>query len=256
MYIRKLEVENILANFRIDDKGNILRKIKKSNQFGREGEWVELGQRLTKKGYRALIRIGESKYPYHRVAWVLYYGTDPFPYQIDHIDGNRSNNLKNNIRLVTNRENQHNSTAHRNGKPCGVWYNRKQDKYKAKLTIRRKACSLGSYKKEKDAINIVRRALKIKNLEQLEPNELRKALGIKNTPRIKGAAFEKETCKWVSSIYIKGKHITIKRFTTSDEAVACTEKAISNRHLYKGDNKKFRETILELLALNNLAKSC
>jgi hypothetical protein len=41
------------------------------------------------------------RYRAHRISWLLYYGADPGNYQIDHIDGNRSNNCIKNLRLAT-----------------------------------------------------------------------------------------------------------------------------------------------------------
>lgn len=46
----------------------------------------------------------------HRVAWFLHYGHWPNE-QIDHIDGEPTNNKINNLRLVTQRRNQYNRKA-------------------------------------------------------------------------------------------------------------------------------------------------
>ena len=41
---------------------------------------------------------------YHRVAFALYYGVDPYPLEVDHIDRNKDNNIISNLRVVTFRE--------------------------------------------------------------------------------------------------------------------------------------------------------
>ena len=38
---------------------------------------------------------------YHRVAYALYHDVDPHPFEIDHIDRNKGNNIITNLRLVT-----------------------------------------------------------------------------------------------------------------------------------------------------------
>jgi hypothetical protein len=58
---------------------------------------------INNKGYR-LIRIGARCVPAHRIAWAMTFGEYPSK-QIDHIDGDRSNNRLSNLRLATLMEN-------------------------------------------------------------------------------------------------------------------------------------------------------
>jgi hypothetical protein len=55
-------------------------------------------------GYGRILCMGKS-YPTHRIAWALYHGEDPYPYQIDHIDRDKINNRIANLRLATPKEN-------------------------------------------------------------------------------------------------------------------------------------------------------
>ena len=58
-------------------------------------------------GKYTYISIYGKRYPAHRLAWLYIYGEWP-PDQIDHIDGEPSNNRLDNLRLATNSENQQN----------------------------------------------------------------------------------------------------------------------------------------------------
>ncbi len=56
----------------------------------------------TSNGYR-VVNIRGVIYRLHRVAWLLYYGYWPIN-EIDHVDGNRSNNRINNLRDVNDQQ--------------------------------------------------------------------------------------------------------------------------------------------------------
>lgn len=51
------------------------------------------------------------RYRAHRIIWLLHYGKWP-EYQIDHINGNRTDNRIENLREVTNYENNQNKRRH------------------------------------------------------------------------------------------------------------------------------------------------
>lgn len=82
------------------------------------------------------VQIGINKKIYyaHRLAWKLYYGTEPKGV-IDHINGNRTDNRIANLRDVSNCENVTNS--HKNKRNTtgykGVCYNKKLKKYQANI---------------------------------------------------------------------------------------------------------------------------
>ena len=72
-------------------------------------KWTKRGAigYLNKDGYR-VVMIDKCNYPVHRLAWVYVFGGIDAKLQIDHINHDRSDNRIENLRLVTNKENQMN----------------------------------------------------------------------------------------------------------------------------------------------------
>lgn len=75
-----------------------------------------IGQRASyfhPNGY-VYLRIGKRTYFVHRLAWLYVYGQFPTG-ELDHIDGDKTNNRVNNLRIVTREENMQNQvSAHSN----------------------------------------------------------------------------------------------------------------------------------------------
>ena len=72
---------------------------------------------LSKQGYYRITHHNKG-YAVHRVIYTLLKGTIGTKNIIDHIDNNKKNNLIDNLRLVTNSENQFNSISNKN--PHGI----------------------------------------------------------------------------------------------------------------------------------------
>ena len=92
----------------------------------------KLAGSVSKNGY-IVICLQNKDYYAHRLAWFYVTGEWP-PYQIDHIDGTRSNNKWDNLRLATNKQNSWNKKNVagvyeyvRKGRP-GLWYEAKIEK--------------------------------------------------------------------------------------------------------------------------------
>lgn len=116
-----------------------------------------------KKAYCSLVKriLVEGKrkwkqYRMHRYIWQNTYGDIPNKMQIDHINGNRLDNRKENLRLVTNQENQWNQT-----KAKGYHFHPVAKKWLAQIGVNRQIIDLGLFDKEEDARKAYLEAKKI-----------------------------------------------------------------------------------------------
>ncbi len=106
----------------IDDNWRQLTEIDENQYISRDGRLWNKRLKNVKGGTvrNGYIRyaIGQKFYSAHILVWEAFNGKIPKGYFIDHIDGNRSNNNLDNLRLVTQSENMKN--AMRNGHACQV----------------------------------------------------------------------------------------------------------------------------------------
>lgn len=72
---------------------------------------------LAPDGY-VKVKVDQRQYQAHRVGWLLATGSWPDG-ELDHADGDRSNNKLSNLRPATSAENKFNTGARRNNK-CGL----------------------------------------------------------------------------------------------------------------------------------------
>lgn len=91
----------------------------------------------------------------HRLAWFLHYGTLPNN-SLDHIDGNKSNNRIDNLRDVTNQQNQFNRTTAK-----GYCWHKPTNKFIAYIKSNGKKKYLGLFETEQEARNAYLKAKEI-----------------------------------------------------------------------------------------------
>ncbi len=93
------------------------------------------------------------QYQAHRLAWYMFYGEDPFPYNIDHKDKDSLNNKIRNLRKVTTAENNKNKSKYKNnstGYP-GI-YLTYEGKFRATAYIDGKSVNAGTWETIEDAV--------------------------------------------------------------------------------------------------------
>ena len=69
------------------------------------------------------MSLGLKLFKVHQAVWCIEKGNWP-DYEVDHINGNRSDNRIENLRLVSRRENRINTRLHREGHLPGVTFNK------------------------------------------------------------------------------------------------------------------------------------
>lgn len=110
---------------------------------------------VIQRGGHISVSIGDTRYLAHRLIWALCTGEDPGNSQIDHINGNRSDNRIENLRKVTHQQNGMNrSRAQRNSASglIGVYPHKATGKWEASITHNRKSIFLGLHETKEAAL--------------------------------------------------------------------------------------------------------
>jgi len=142
--VRSLPSRLRLNELFVYDNGKLFNRIDRSG-CARKGQ--EAGTFCKDIGYRK-VYFDRRVYYTHRLIWKLLYGEDPV--EIDHINGNRSDNRITNLRSVSHLENTRNSKR-RSGNTSGVtgvfWL---KDRSKWRVSISQEL--LGEFNKFEDAV--------------------------------------------------------------------------------------------------------
>lgn len=100
------------------------------------------------------LRVGVNKtqYAVHRIAWKMVFGTEPF--NIDHINGDRSDNRIKNLREASWSDNNRNielSPMNKSGY-SGVSYVTREKRWRAVIKVNKKQIYAGYFKDKIDAV--------------------------------------------------------------------------------------------------------
>lgn len=104
-----------------------------------------------KDGYLRVEIAGKSVYA-HRIAWFLHYGAWPEK-EIDHINGNPTDNRIENLRDVSRWENLSNMSIHRKGKLVGTKFDKRRIKnpWRSQIGLNGEQKHLGCFSTELEA---------------------------------------------------------------------------------------------------------
>jgi hypothetical protein len=105
------------------------------------------------------IGINGKLYYLARIVWLHHYGEWPDGF-VDHIDGNKGNNLIRNLRDATNAENCRNRGPQTNSTTGlkGVCFDKARNKWKASIMANGKFYNLGRFATPEEAANAYREA--------------------------------------------------------------------------------------------------
>ena len=133
------------------ETGLVTYKTKPGNNKGNIGDVA--GTIRKKDGYVHLHLEHGVKALGHRIVWLVAHGTWP-KYDLDHIDGNTSNNRLDNLRDILHSENcQNQKTCHHDnssGYP-GVSWDKNNKCFMARITVNYKAIFLGNFPTAEEA---------------------------------------------------------------------------------------------------------
>lgn len=98
------------------------------------------------RGYKQ-ISLNSKTYFLHRVIWVLMFGNIPKGFYIDHINGNKTDNRLENLRLATNSQNQQNRPAPKNSSSGyrGVTWHKQAQKWMARICYNKQRKTIGLF---------------------------------------------------------------------------------------------------------------
>ena len=144
-------LEELRENIDYNPDTGIFTWIKKPSIATKVGQ--EAGS-VNKDGY-ICISFRNNLYYAHRLAYYMYYGIDPLEKLVDHIDGDKSNNKINNLRLATksqNGANRVNLPSNNTSGAIGVCWDKKPKMWKALIMINGEQKHLGYFINKEDAI--------------------------------------------------------------------------------------------------------
>lgn len=97
-----------------------------------------------------ILKFKGRMYTHHKLVWFIFTGAWP-RYEIDHINGDTTDNRITNLRDVPKFLNLCNSHKHRAGKLPGCSLDKRRNKWKAKRVVNKVEYFLGYYSTEKEA---------------------------------------------------------------------------------------------------------
>ena len=143
MIAKEIDLQDLQRTFKLVN-GVLWRKF-------RGLDWRPVNAKPNKLGYSQVGWNGKW-YSYHRLVYVLSTGHDISEnMQIDHIDGDPTNNRIENLRVVTIRENQQNRIEHRNGHLVGTCWNKRAKRWVAHIYIKGQNKHLGLFSTQEEA---------------------------------------------------------------------------------------------------------
>lgn len=115
-------------------------------KIGDEAGWLD------DKGY-LIVQWKGKNYKVHRIIYEMAYGAIPDSYQVDHVNGIRTDNRVDNLRLATNAQNQWNACKRKTNTSGlkGVSWHKQKQKWESYIQIFGKKKPLGLFTTKEEA---------------------------------------------------------------------------------------------------------
>ena len=202
--------------YQASDLGRI-KRLKRIDSLGRTWPEKILSRKPMSNGYCIISLKKPSEkaiaFCYHRIIALAFFG--PSDLEVDHIDGNPSNNRLSNLEYVTHMENQRRAFS-RKGNIAGVNYHKRDKTWNSRIQIKGIDYSLGTFKNFDDAVSCRRKAEdELKNTGDVSFKINKK----KKNPYPVGVCFCKQTKKFKSLTYKNSKVICHGYFSTIEDAL-------------------------------------
>lgn len=112
-----------------------------------------------RRGYRE-VSVDGNRFYSHRAIWLMVYGEDPGELEVDHIDGDTTNNRIENLRVVAGYENRKNMKVSCNNRSgvVGVYWDSERGMWCSQIKVGGKTKFLGRFDNKEDAIHARKQA--------------------------------------------------------------------------------------------------
>jgi hypothetical protein len=208
--------------------------------YERLSQWKWL---LHKGGYaaRSVYRPGQNPKTIFLHHLIL---TPPPGMLVDHINGDKLDNRRANLRACNHAENIRNSRKRQDGSRTspykGVRYSAQWKSWQAYIRHDGKPCSLGSFTSEIAAAHAYNHAAKefygeFARLNDVPPMDNWDDYRVRGTSEYRGVFWDTQNGKWQSKIYHAGKTWYLGRFTSETDAALAYNRASIKIH---GDKAK------------------
>jgi|DEB0MinimDraft_10_1074344.scaffolds.fasta_scaffold83881_1 hypothetical protein len=116
---------------------------------------IKIGEEASTVNAYGYVVVGvlNHRLPAHRIAWAIYHNEWPTQ-EVDHINGDRSDNSIKNLRNVSPVQNKQNTKIYSTNTSGthGVAYNKQNKNWRVRITVNKQIIEIGSFKNLDDAI--------------------------------------------------------------------------------------------------------
>ena len=239
-------------NYMVSNNGRI-----KSINYANTGQEHILNLIVNKDGYIRVKLYNKNKsrnFFAHVLVGIEFLGYDPYNNDglvIDHDDCDKTNNKKENLKIVTVR---YNNSKERKSLSGYTGVHNKSGKWIASIVINGERIYLGSSNDPEKMSELYQSALSNISKYNGNPKDFRKFLGYtdhEDRKEYKGVFFNNDRKKWKVKLVLDGKRKDIGRYDSKSIAIKVSKAVINNITEYGGDLPQFRKFIYDKIGYKN-----